>query len=92
MNSKKFDSWGKLREKGCLKWLLQSTLTAGFVYSVLHVALFYPSSDAHSFNQFLSENALNYIFYTVGMFFAFWGVWLYTESKYQKESKRRNRA
>lgn len=91
MNSKKFDSWGKLREKGCLKWLLQSTLTAGFVYSVLNVALFYPSSDAHSLNHFLSENAPNYILYTVCTFFMFWGFWLYAESKYQKESKRRNR-
>ncbi|SUQ02029.1 Uncharacterised protein [Vibrio owensii] len=90
MNGKVFDNWQKLRKKGCLNWLFRTTFVTAILYIIFNVIFLYPSSDAASITIFLSDKALNYSIYTIGMFFAFWAIWLYNESSYEKEVKRRN--
>ncbi|MBM4950740.1 hypothetical protein HYO33_22730 [Vibrio parahaemolyticus] len=90
MNGKAFDNWQKSRKKGCLNWLFRTTFVTAILYIIFNVIFLYPSSDAASITIFLSDNALNYSIYTIGMFFAFWAIWLYNESSFEKEVKRRN--
>ncbi|ELA7356884.1 TPA: hypothetical protein O4F91_003517 [Vibrio alginolyticus] len=87
MNGKAFDNWQKSRKKGCLNWLFRTTFVTAILYMIFNVTFLYPSSNAASITIFLSDNALNYSIYTIGMFFTFWAIWLYNESSYEKEVK-----
>ncbi|EPA0548774.1 hypothetical protein ACQZN4_004541 [Vibrio alginolyticus] len=85
MNGKAFDNWQKSRKKGCLNWLFRTTFVTAILYMIFNVIFLYPSSDAANITIFLSDNALNYSIYTIGMFFAFWAIWLYNELRMRKK-------
>ncbi|HHF3170978.1 TPA: hypothetical protein ACPJ1O_004353 [Vibrio diabolicus] len=77
MNGKAFDNWQKSRKKGCLNWLFRTTFVTAILYMIFNVIFLYPSSDAASITIFLSDNALNYSIYTIGIFSHF-GLFGYT--------------
>ncbi|ABU75042.1 TPA: hypothetical protein PZ808_002986 [Staphylococcus aureus] len=85
MNGKAFDNWQKSRKKGCLNWLFKTTFVTAILYIIFNVIFHYPTSDAASITIFLSDNALNYSIYTIGMFFAFWAICYTTNLRMRKK-------
>ncbi|NOH86026.1 hypothetical protein F0249_19850 [Vibrio sp. 03-59-1] len=90
MKNQMFEHWQKVREQGFLAWIFKSCFLITTFYIIFNVLLQYSSSSAETLFEYLSEQVLNYFVFSAFMFFVYWGIWLHRESKYQKESQRRN--
>jgi ABC-type uncharacterized transport system fused permease/ATPase subunit len=90
MNKRTFEYWSKVREQGGLAWIFRTTFIISVVYVGFNLLFNYPSSDAPSFIDFIKQQGLNYVIFPCLMFFFNWGLWLYRESKYKEELKRKN--
>lgn len=89
MNDRTFNNWKKLRVKGCVSWLLSTTVPTSILYMVFNFIFLSPSLEPESLMVFLSDNILQYFIYSLVMFFGFLCYWFYNESLYKKEVKRR---
>ncbi len=90
MNERLFEYWSKARKHGGLTWILKKTLTISALFVVFHTLLNYPSSDVVSIFAYFKQEAAIYVIFPSLMFFVNWGIWLYRESKFKEEIKRRN--
>ncbi|GEA50824.1 hypothetical protein VIN01S_16280 [Vibrio inusitatus NBRC 102082] len=90
MNDKVFQIWQNKREQGFLRWLYKSTLGAVVFYIVFNTVFQYSSFTELGILAFFQSQLLNYALFTALMFFANSLLWLYRESSYKKEARRRN--
>ncbi|KNH13681.1 hypothetical protein BCU99_06240 [Vibrio cyclitrophicus] len=90
MNDKVFEVWQKKREQGFFSWLFKSTLGAFAFYLVFSIAFQFSSIGEQGIPAFLQSQALNYVLFTALMLLANGVLWLYRESSYKKEARRRN--
>lgn len=90
MNERLFEYWRKARKHGGLIWIFKNTLTISALFVVFHTLFNYLSSDAVSIFVYLQQEAAIYVVFPSLMFFVNWGIWLYRESKFKEELKRRN--
>ncbi|GEA59943.1 hypothetical protein [Vibrio comitans] len=90
MNDKVFQIWQKKREQGFVNWLFKSTTGAVAFYLVFSIAFQYSSIGEMGMLAFLQSQLLNYVLFTALMLCANGLLWLYRESSYKKEARRRN--
>lgn len=90
MNEKMFEIWQQKREQGFFTWLFKSTVGAVAFYLIFSIAFQYSYILENGIPAFLQSQLLNFALFTALMLFANGGLWLYRESSYKKEARRRN--
>jgi uncharacterized membrane-anchored protein len=90
MNDKVFQIWHKKREHGFLNWISKSTFAAVLFYMIFSIVFQYSAVSDAGILVFLQNQAKNFGLFAGLMLAANSGLWLYRESSYKKEVRRRN--
>ncbi len=90
MKDKQFEYWQKVREQGCLSWVLKNTAGVAIAFILFNIMFNYPSSNAESVLIYIQTKVVEYSIFPCLMFFVNWGFWLHRESRFRVELERRN--
>ncbi|OBT12040.1 hypothetical protein A9264_15980 [Vibrio sp. UCD-FRSSP16_10] len=90
MNDRVFQVWQQKREQGFLSWLYKSTLGAMVFYMVFNIVFQFSAVSALGILAFLQSQVLNYALFAALILCTNGLLWLYRESSYKKEARRRN--